>query len=169
MCFRIHEFLWTRRMPAVREFPPIFYSCGHGRQQQALSSHRFLWGRGLSAPAQEVPEGTGGCVCFPFLGHPLEALDLRPEHLNPFFGAEPASLPPHRRQILQRGQCAGALGDILTWFRHATTWVLSPLSLCLVIRSRTAEWPGHLTSNDLMPFPSSLLAAPCLQNLPLGF
>lgn len=88
---------------------------------------------------------------------------------NTFFGAEPASLPPHRRQILQRGQCAGALGDILTWFRHATTWVLSPLSLCLVICSRTAEWLGRLTSNDLMSFPSSLLAAPCLQNLPLGF
>lgn len=87
---------------------------------------------------------------------PPEALEPRPEYLDPFFPAKPTSLPPRRKEILQRGQCTGTLGDIFTWFHlvnhmHSVTTV----SVYLVFCSPTAKQPGHLASKDFMPFPSS--------------
>lgn len=149
---------------ACGKFQPICYSCGHGwRQLSSSHSFPFLWRRDLTAPAQEVPEGARGCVCFPFEGPP--PWSPGPQTKTP----GPTSLPPCRKEILQRGQCPGTRGDLFTCFHLVTTCILSPLSLYLVICSRTAKWPGHLISNGFMPFPSSLLAALHLYNLPLGF
>lgn len=158
MCFRVRELLWAHRMPAVREFQPIFYSYGQGwRLQAQSSSHRFpfLWGRGLTAPSQEVPEGTRGCVRFPFEGPPWSP-GAQTRIPGPFLPSQTHFPAPTEKRDTAEGTVHRNSGGHFhlvpsCYHMHSVTTV----SVYLVFCSPTAKQPGHLTSKDFMPFPSS--------------